>query len=65
MTAFLYALLADAALPPDYFFESAAPDYFALGLLYFFVIAPAIVALTVVLTVIYTKRCRDAEQKKP
>lgn len=65
MMKLLLALFADAALPPDYFFESATPDHFALGLLYFFVIAPAIVALTVVLTVIYTKRCRDAEQKKP
>lgn len=61
MTAVLRALLADAAMPPDYFFGFGDTDYLAMLLLYFFVIAPAIVALTVVLTVVYTKRRRAAE----
>lgn len=62
MMTVLYALLADAALPPDYFFETAGPDYFLWGLLYFFLIAPVIVALTVVLTVLYSKRRRRNEE---
>ena len=39
MTAVLYALLADAALPPDYFFGSGDTDYLAMMLLYFFAVA--------------------------
>ena len=64
MTAVLYALLADAALPLDYFFGSGDTDYLAMMLLYFFVIAPAIVALGVVLTVVYNKRRRIAEHEE-
>ena len=64
MTAVMYALLADAALPPDYFFGSGDTDYLAMMLLYFFVIAPAIVALGVVLTVVYNKRRRIAEHEE-
>ena len=60
MTAVLYALLADAALPPDYFFGSGV----AMMLLYFFVVAPAIVALGVVLTVVYNKRRHIAEHEE-
>ena len=66
MMDILYVLLADAALPPDYFFETAGPDYFLWGLLYFLVIAPVIIAATVVASVLYSKRRRrNAEQKKP
>lgn len=64
MTAVLRALLADAAMPPDAFWGSGAPEYFGMLLLYFFVIAPAIVALTMVLTVVYNKRRRVSEQEK-
>ena len=64
MTAVLYALLADAALPPDYFFGFGDTDYLAMMLLYFFVVAPAIVALGVVLTVVYNKRRRIAEHEE-
>jgi|GEM_PF-4361919 len=65
MMDILYVLLADAALPRDYYYESAHPDYLLWTLLYFLVIAPALIALAVVLTVVYSKRRRNAEQKKP